>query len=71
MKRYVSNCILLTIIVLWGGSAALGSGLESSGIGARSRGMGFAMVGMADDWSVIYYNPAGAAMIDGSVFGGE
>lgn len=59
------------IIVLWGGSAALGSGLESNGIGARSRSMGFAMVAMADDWSVIYYNPAGAAMVDGRVFGGE
>jgi len=33
--------------------------------------MGFAMVAMADDWSVIYYNPAGAAMVDGRVLGGE
>ena len=50
---------------------AFGSGLETNGVGARGRSMGFAMVGMADDWSVIHYNPAGAAMVDGRVFGGE
>ena len=71
MKKSMKNCILSMIIVMCGASIVFGSGLESNGIGARSRSMGFAMVGMADDWSVIYYNPAGAAMIDGRVLGGE
>jgi len=71
MKRYVKNCISSIIIVIWGGSVAFGSGLESNGIGARGRSMGFAMVGMADDWTVIHYNPAGAAMVNGRMFGGE
>ncbi len=71
MKKSIRSFISTVIIVVWSISAAFGSGLETNGVGARGRSMGFAMVGMADDWSVIHYNPAGAAMIDGSVFGGE
>lgn len=47
------------------------SGLESKGIGARSRGMGFAMVAVCDEWSSVYYNPAAISMNTESVFGIE
>jgi len=67
MKKW----ILSFGIIFCGGSVAFGSGLESNGIGARSRSMGFAMVGMADDWSVVFFNPAGAAMVNSRIFGGE
>lgn len=63
--------VLLILFVTCGVVPLSGSGLESNGIGARARGMGFAMIGMADDWTVVHYNPAGAAMIDGSLFGAE
>lgn len=71
MKKSFGSVISALVIVMLDGSAAFGSGLETNGIGARGRSMGFAMVGMADDWSVIHYNPAGAAMIDGRIIGGE
>ena len=39
------------------------SGLETSGIGARGRSMGYSLAAVADDWSSLYYNPAGLARI--------
>ena len=65
------NCVLTIMILVCGGSVVFASGLESNGIGPRGRSMGFAMVAMAEDWSVIHYNPAGAAMVEGRVLGGE
>jgi long-chain fatty acid transport protein len=50
---------------------AAGSGLESAGIGARGRAMGYAMVAVADDWTAIHYNPAGLVQISGAQFGFE
>jgi len=71
LRENVKSCILSMLIVACGALTVFGSGLETNGIGARARSMGFAMVGMADDWSVIHYNPAGPAMIKGRMVGGE
>jgi len=49
----------------------LASGLESKGIGARSRGLGFAMIAITDEWSSVYYNPASVGMIKENIFGFE
>ncbi len=57
--------------MLAGGSRARGSGTEPNGIGTRSRSMGYAMVGVADDWSAVHYNPAGIAQTEGRRFGLE
>lgn len=35
------------------------------GVGARAAGMGEAFVGISDDASALYWNPAGAAQVDG------
>ena len=66
----------LMVVLLLVGVAALatpasGSGLELPGMGARGRAMGYAMVGVADDWTAILYNPAGLVQITGSRFGAE
>ncbi len=52
-------------------SFVCGGGLETKGFGARGRSMGFALVAIADDWTSIYYNPAGIGKIKGSQFGCE
>jgi long-chain fatty acid transport protein len=68
MKRLFS--LLLTVIlmfVLMSGVYANGIALNS--IGTRALGMGGAMVGLADDASAIYWNPAGISNIEGAFAG--
>ena len=40
------------------------SGLETNGIGARGRSMGNALTAAADDWTAVFYNPAGLVWMD-------
>ena len=61
------KAIIVTIILLLNVSIctdAPASGLESNGIGARGRAMGNAMVAAADDWTSVFYNPAGLVWLD-------
>ncbi len=63
--------LLAFVIVLAATGTTVGSGTESSGLGARGRAMGYAMVAIADDWTAIHYNPAGITQTKGKVFGIE
>ncbi|MEK9149997.1 MAG: outer membrane protein transport protein [Candidatus Desantisbacteria bacterium] len=38
-------------------------GLEGAGLGTRQLSMGGAFIGLADDWTAIYWNPAGLARL--------
>ena len=59
-------CVLsLAAAVTAAPGTSAGAGLETRGIGARGRAMGYALTGLADDWSAIYYNPAGLARLEG------
>lgn len=44
-------------------AAASGTGVPSTGIGARALGMGDAFVAVADDETAVYWNPAGITQI--------
>ena len=44
---------------------------DENGISARAFGMGNAFVGLADDYSALYWNPAGLAYLDDAHFYGE
>jgi len=44
-------------------------GFESGGLGARAMGMGGAYIGVADDWTAIYWNPAGLSRLKGKGIG--
>jgi long-subunit fatty acid transport protein len=70
MKRITNFKRLICIIILCP-AFCFGSGLETKGIGARARGMGFAMVSIPDDWSSIHYNPANIGMLAQNTFGSE
>lgn len=58
--RIFNTIILIALILLLSGEAMAG-GLSVSGVGTRALSMAGAFRGVADDWSAIYYNPAGLA----------
>ncbi len=50
-------------------SMALANGLNLNSLGTKALTMGGAFVGLADDFSAIYWNPAGIAQFDRKYFG--
>ncbi|MGB8959286.1 MAG: hypothetical protein WCC00_09810, partial [Candidatus Aminicenantales bacterium] len=46
-----------------------GNGLNLNGLGSRAQGMGGAFVGIANDFSAVFWNPAGAAGFSREMFG--
>ena len=62
--------LALTTIQVYGQypEDALRLGLSGSGVGSRSLGMGNAYTGVANDFSAIYWNPAGLAQLQSSEF---
>ncbi len=50
-------------------SFAAANGLNLNGLGTRSQAMGGAFVGIADDFSAVFWNPAGAAGFKQTTFG--
>ena len=72
MKKYLASAFILTLVVCSSANAQV-SGLTKTGlsaatflsieVGPRSKAMGGAFVGVADDVSAIYWNPAGLAKL--------
>lgn len=50
-------------------SMALANGLNLNSLGSKALAMGGAFVGLADDFSAIFWNPAGIALFDNKYFG--
>ena len=63
--------LLLAIVAVLAflSSMSLANGLNLNGLGARAVAMGGAFVGLADDFSAVYWNPAGAAFFGKKYFG--
>ena len=59
-------CLRLFVVLAFGGAAtAQEVAVDNfSGVGVRAMGMGGAFVGVADDFSATYWNPAGLAQIE-------
>lgn len=68
MKRG-KQILTASVILAFMASLALGNGLNLNSLGTKALGMGGAFVGLADDFSAIYWNPAGVANIDQKQFG--
>lgn len=70
MKKYILPVALAILIIAPGvafGQAKVGTAgaqFLEIGISARAIGMGEAFLGMADDASALYYNPAGVALLE-------
>ncbi len=50
-------------------SGLLANGLNLNGFGARASAMGGAFVGLADDFTAVFWNPAGLALMKKGTFG--
>jgi long-chain fatty acid transport protein len=68
MKNVLSTIITVLLVMVMA-TGAFANGLALNSIGTRALGMGGAMVGLADDASAIYWNPAGISNIEGSFVG--
>jgi len=60
---------LSLLLVLGATSFALANGLNLNSLGSRALAMGGAFVGLADDYSTIFWNPAGIAQFKTKYFG--
>lgn len=61
--------ILAATALLALASFAAANGLNLNGLGTRAQAMGGAFVGVADDFSAVFWNPAGAAAFRQTTFG--
>jgi len=57
---------LLSFFSLSLAASSLAGGFAVSGVGSKAVGMGGAFRGLADDWSAVYWNPAGLAQLESS-----
>lgn len=74
LKEFFSRLYLalLWLLILSSITPALyGGGYEFGGVGSRALSMGGAYIGLADDWTASYWNPAGLAQLEGSVVGAD
>lgn len=67
MKKriFFSSTILFLLLPI----TLLANGLNLNSLGSRALAMGGAFVGLADDYSAIYWNPAGIALFKNRYFG--
>jgi long-chain fatty acid transport protein len=64
-KQLISIVVFLVFL----SSLALANGLNLNGLGSKAIAMGGAFVGLADDYSAIFWNPAGIAQFNMKTFG--
>jgi long-chain fatty acid transport protein len=67
MSKRTPIIILAAVLIL--ASLAAANGLNLNGLGTRAQAMGGAYVGIADDFSAVFWNPAGAAGFRKEMFG--
>jgi long-chain fatty acid transport protein len=65
-KRFPAAAALLILALA---PAAFGNGLNLNSLGTRAGSMGGAFVGLANDFSAVYWNPAGLAFFTSRTFG--
>ncbi|MBN1894294.1 outer membrane protein transport protein [bacterium] len=64
MKKREGIALLVALTVLACAAAFASNGTQIGTVGARSTAMGSAFRGLADDWSAVYFNPAGLTQLD-------
>ncbi len=61
MKKLFTTTFLAFVLLV---SSAFSNGLNLNSVGVKAAGMGGAFVGLADDYSAIFWNPAGISNIE-------
>jgi len=67
MKKAIVLCPIM--LLLFASPLLMANGLNLNGLGARAISMGGAFVGLADDYSAVFWNPAGVANFDKKMLG--
>ncbi|MBC8180615.1 outer membrane protein transport protein [candidate division KSB1 bacterium] len=62
--RKRASLIILSLLIFFA-SSVFANGLSLNSIGTRAIGMGGAYIGLANDYSAIYWNPAGLTRVQG------
>ncbi|MBU0571419.1 MAG: outer membrane protein transport protein [Candidatus Omnitrophica bacterium] len=70
MKKVLISMVV-GIFVMGQASLVFADGYEGPGIGRRHVSMGGTGIGLADDWTAIYWNPAGLTQLEGSGIGAD
>jgi len=65
----IKKILTVAIVLLATASLSFANGLNLNSIGARALAMGGAFIGLADDFSSIFWNPAGLAFFKAKTFG--
>ena len=65
-KRFLLKALAVVLVLP---TLAPANGLNLNGLGSRAQGMGGAFVGIANDFSAVFWNPAGAAGFRKEMFG--
>lgn len=60
MKRLISSLFLAFVLLT---TSTLANGLNLNSVGVKAGGMGGAFIGLADDYSAVFWNPAGISQI--------
>ena len=62
---FLSPVLLFSVLT----ASGFAGGYEWGGFGGRSGALGGAFIGLADDWTANYWNPAGLAQLEGKAVG--
>lgn len=62
--RRINRFFIISVLSLILTTGIFSNGLSLNGIGSRASAMGTAYVGLSDDWSAVFFNPAGLAQIE-------
>lgn len=69
MIRFRSTVVAVMLIAMFCTSLFASNGTQIGTVGARGTAMGSAFRGLADDWSAVFFNPAGLTQLSGTTFG--
>jgi len=70
-KRWAFALLAAGVVVAAYRGRVYAGGYEWAGLGSRAQSMGGAFIGKSDDWTAIYWNPAGLTQLRGSGGGFE
>lgn len=62
--RSIKRLLIISVLSLILVSGLFSNGLSLNGIGSRASSMGTAFIGLSDDWSAVFFNPAGLTQMD-------
>ncbi len=65
VKKTISVVLFFVLILILNNPVSASNGTQIGTVGARSTAMGSCFRGLADDWSALFFNPAGLTQLNG------